>query len=134
MKKIEAIIQPFNLEAVKEALVELGINGLTVTEVESAAHGRSQTRTFGGREHAADFLPRAKLETVLSDQQADQAVQVILKTAKFGEFGEGKIFVCPVAAVHRIRTGERNSDAVDLVRQSRNHAVETQVDAPRIFG
>ena len=112
MKKIEAIIRPHLLDAVKNALQEVGINGLTVTEVRGFGRQKGHTETYRGSEYKIDFLPKVKIEVALPLEMVDQAIDAILKTAKTGKFGDGKIFVLPVEEVIRIRTGERGEAAL----------------------
>jgi nitrogen regulatory protein PII len=112
MKKIEAIIKPFKLDEVKAALTELGVNGMTVTEVRGYGRQKGHTETFRGGEYTVDFTPKAKLEVVVDDAVFDSAVETIMKTAKTGKIGDGKIFVLEVADVIRIRTGEKGSTAL----------------------
>ncbi|HOB97773.1 MAG TPA: P-II family nitrogen regulator [Verrucomicrobiota bacterium] len=112
MKKIEAIIKPFKLEEVKDALSEIGIEGMTVTEVKGFGRQRGHTEIYRGSEYTVDFLPKFKLDLVLSDEQADAAVQVILKTARTGKIGDGKVFVSNIEQAVRIRTAETGENAV----------------------
>jgi nitrogen regulatory protein P-II 1 len=112
MKKIEAIIKPFKLDEVREALSELGISGLTVTEVKGFGRQKGHTELYRGAEYVVDFLPKVKIEVVLSDDQVDAAIEGIIKAAHTGKIGDGKIFVSPVEHVVRIRTGETNDQAV----------------------
>ncbi|MFL6215697.1 MAG: P-II family nitrogen regulator [Blastocatellia bacterium] len=112
MKKIEAIIRPHLLDAVKNALQEVGINGLTVSEVRGFGRQKGHTETYRGSEYKIDFLPKVKIEVALPLEMVDQAIDAILKTAKTGKFGDGKIFVLPVEEVIRIRTGERGEAAL----------------------
>jgi nitrogen regulatory protein P-II 1 len=112
MKKIEAIIKPFKLEEVKDALSELGIHGMTVSEVKGFGRQKGHTEIYRGSEYTVDFLPKVKIEIVLPDSQIDQAVEAIIKGAKTGKIGDGKIFVLTIAEAHRIRTGERDDNAV----------------------
>jgi nitrogen regulatory protein P-II 1 len=112
MKKIEAIIKPFKLSEVKAALNEIGIQGMTVTEVKGFGRQKGHTEIYRGSEYTVDFLPKVKIETVLPDHLADQAVQAIIKAAKTGKIGDGKVFIWPVAEAYRIRTGERDDNAV----------------------
>jgi nitrogen regulatory protein P-II 1 len=112
MKKIEAIIKPFKLEEVKSALAGLGIQGLTVTEVKGFGRQKGHTEIYRGSEYTVDFLPKIKIELVLPDAQVASAIEAILKTAKTGKIGDGKIFVSPVERVVRIRTGELDEQAV----------------------
>jgi nitrogen regulatory protein PII len=112
MKKIEAIIKPFKLEDVKSALTELGIQGLTITEVKGFGRQKGHTEIYRGSEYAVDFLPKIKVEVVLADAQVAAVVSAIVKAAKTGKIGDGKIFVGPVESVLRIRTGETGEQAV----------------------
>ncbi|MGA4642903.1 P-II family nitrogen regulator [Limisphaera sp. 4302-co] len=112
MKKIEAIIKPFKLEDVKEALGEVGIAGMTVTEVKGFGRQRGHTEIYRGSEYTVDFLPKIKIEVVVTEAQLDAAVQAILKAARTGKIGDGKIFVVPVEQAIRIRTEERDEAAV----------------------
>ncbi len=112
MKKIEAIIKPFKLEEVKEALNELGLKGLTVTEVKGFGRQKGHTELYRGAEYVVDFLPKVKIEVVLEDALVDRAVEAIQNAANTGRIGDGKIFVIPVEEVIRIRTGERGADAI----------------------
>ncbi|VAX20260.1 Nitrogen regulatory protein P-II [hydrothermal vent metagenome] len=112
MKKIEAIIKPFKMEDVKEALAEIGAQGMTVTEVKGFGRQKGHTETYRGAEYVVDFLPKTKIEVVLNDDQVEQAVEKIVAAAATGKIGDGKIFVMPVEEVIRIRTGERGEEAV----------------------
>ena len=112
MKKIEAIIKPFKLDEVREALSEVGITGLTVTEVKGFGRQKGHTELYRGAEYVVDFLPKIKVEVVLADDIVDQAVEAIVKAAHTGKIGDGKIFVSPVEQVIRIRTGETNEAAI----------------------
>ncbi len=112
MKKIEAIIKPFKLEEVKDALGEIGIEGMTVSEVKGFGRQKGHTEIYRGSEYTVDFLPKIKLEIVLMDEQVDQAVATIIKTAKTGKIGDGKIFVSTMEEVVRIRTEEKGKSAV----------------------
>lgn len=112
MKKIEAIIKPFKLDDVREALTELGVNGMTVTEVKGFGRQRGHTEVYRGAEYAVDFLPKVKLEIVLADDMVERAVETIIETAHSGKIGDGKIFVLPVEQVIRIRTGETDESAI----------------------
>ena len=112
MKKIEAIIKPFKLSEVKAALNEIGIQGMTDTEGKGFGRQKGHTEIYRGSEYTVDFLPKIKIETVLPDNLADQAVQAIIKAAKTGKIGDGKVFVWPVAEAYRIRTDERDDNAV----------------------
>ncbi len=112
MKKIEAIIKPFKLEEVKDALGEIGIEGMTVTEVKGFGRQKGHTEIYRGSEYTVDFLPKIKLELVLTDKQVDPAVAAIIKAAKTGKIGDGKVFVAPVETAIRIRTDEKGDAAV----------------------
>jgi len=112
MKKIEAIIKPFKLEEVKGALAELGIQGLTVAEVKGFGRQKGHTEIYRGSEYAVDFLPKIKIEVVLADAQVSSVVDAVVKAAKTGKIGDGKIFVSSVESVIRIRTGETGEQAV----------------------
>ena len=112
MKKIEAIIKPFKLEDVKEALSEIGVEGMTVTEVKGFGRQKGHTEIYRGSEYTVDFLPKVKFDLVLPDDRVEQAVQVIVKAAKTGKIGDGKIFILPIEEAIRIRTEERGDKAV----------------------
>ncbi len=112
MKKIEAIIKPFKLDEVKEALQEVGLKGMTVTEVKGFGRQKGHTELYRGAEYVVDFLPKVKIELVVDDGIVERAVEVIQQAAKTDRIGDGKIFVTPIEEVVRIRTGERGSDAV----------------------
>ena len=112
MKKIEAIIKPFKLDEVREALSEVGITGLTVTEVKGFGRQKGHTELYRGAEYVVDFLPKIKVEVVVSDSIAEQAIEAIIKAARTGKIGDGKIFVSTVEQVVRIRTGETDEAAV----------------------
>lgn len=112
MKKIEVIIKPFKLEDVKEALREIGIQGLTVVEVKGFGRQKGHTELYRGAEYVIDFLPKIKLEIVVSDDMLQKVVEVIRESAKTGKIGDGKIFIFPAEDVIRIRTGERGEDAI----------------------
>lgn len=112
MKKIEAIIKPFKLDDVREALMEIGITGMTVTEVKGFGRQKGHTEIYRGAEYAVDFLPKVKLELVLSDDAVERAVETIIETARSGKIGDGKIFIMPVEEVIRIRTGETAEAAI----------------------
>lgn len=112
MKKVEAIIKPFKLEEVKEALSELGIEGMTVMEVKGFGRQKGHTEIYRGSEYTVDFLPKIKVEIVLADAVVDGAVSAIIKAAKTGKIGDGKIFVSPVEEAVRIRTEEKGESAV----------------------
>jgi len=112
MKKLEAIIKPFKLEEVKEALAELGIEGMTVTEVKGFGRQKGHTEIYRGSEYTVDFLPKVKLEIVLPDDLAQRAVEIITQAAKTGKIGDGKVFVSDVEEAIRIRTDERGAEAI----------------------
>ena len=112
MKKIEAIIKPFKLEEVKEALAELGVEGMTVTEVKGFGRQKGHTEIYRGSEYTVDFLPKIKIDVVISDALAETAVTAIVKAAKTGKIGDGKIFLSPVTEAIRIRTEESGDKAV----------------------
>ena len=112
MKKIEAIIKPFKLEEVKEALADIGVEGMTVSEVKGFGRQKGHTEIYRGSEYTVDFLPKIKIEVVLTDNQAEPAVAAILKAAKTGKIGDGKIFISPVESAVRIRTEETGEKAV----------------------
>ncbi len=112
MKKIEAIIKPFKLDDVREALSDIGVTGLTVSEVKGFGRQKGHTELYRGAEYVVDFLPKLKLEIVIADEQLDNCVQTIIKVANTGKIGDGKIFVLPVEQVIRIRTGEQGEDAI----------------------
>jgi nitrogen regulatory protein PII len=112
MKKIEAIIKPFKLTEVKEALNEIGIQGMTVSEVKGFGRQKGHTEIYRGSEYTVDFLPKVKIEIVLPDAQIKQAIEVIIKNAKTGKIGDGKIFVLPLDNAVRIRTDEQGDSAV----------------------
>jgi nitrogen regulatory protein P-II len=112
VKKIEAIIKPFKLDDVREALTELGITGMTVSEVKGFGRQRGHTEVYRGAEYAVDFLPKVKIEVVLPDDQIERTVEAIIEAARSGKIGDGKIFVLPVEEVIRIRTGETGETAI----------------------
>ncbi|MBM7068070.1 P-II family nitrogen regulator [Actibacterium sp. 188UL27-1] len=112
MKKIEAIIKPFKLDDVKEALQEIGVQGLSVIEVKGFGRQKGHTELYRGAEYVVDFLPKVKIEVVLADDQLDGAVDAIIKAAKTDKIGDGKIFVSDVSQAIRIRTGEDGEDAL----------------------
>jgi nitrogen regulatory protein P-II 1 len=112
MKKIEAIIKPFKLDEVKDALVEIGIGGMTVTEVRGFGQQKGHTEIYRGTEYVIDFLPKVKIEIVVKDEDVEKVIETIMKTAQTGRVGDGKIFVIPVEDVVRIRTGERGEQAI----------------------
>ena len=112
MKKIEAIIKPFKLDEVKEALQEIGLQGITVTEAKGFGRQKGHTELYRGAEYVVDFLPKVKVEIVLGDELVDKAVEAIQTSAKTGRIGDGKIFITSVEEAVRIRTGETGSDAI----------------------
>lgn len=112
MKKIEAIIKPFKLDEVRESLSNIGVNGLTVTEVKGFGRQKGHTELYRGAEYVVDFLPKIKLELVVSDNIVEAAMDAIIKAAHTGKIGDGKIFVSPIEQVVRIRTGETGEAAV----------------------
>jgi nitrogen regulatory protein PII len=112
MKKIEAIVKPFKLEEVKDALAEIGIEGMTITEVKGFGRQKGHTEIYRGSEYTVDFLPKIKIELVLGDQQAERALETIVKSAKTGKIGDGKVFISPIEEAVRIRTDERGEKAV----------------------
>jgi len=112
MKLIEAIIKPFKLDEVKDALNEIGIEGITVSEVKGFGRQKGHTELYRGAEYVVDFIPKIKLELVVSDDLVAKVLEVIEKTAKTGRIGDGKIFVLPMEDAIRIRTGERGNDAI----------------------
>jgi nitrogen regulatory protein P-II 1 len=112
MKKIEAIIKPFKLDEVKEALHEVGLQGITVTEAKGFGRQKGHTELYRGAEYVVDFLPKVKIEIVLDDGMLDRAIEAIQKAAHTGRIGDGKIFVSSVEDAIRIRTGERGGDAI----------------------
>ncbi|SLN45768.1 Nitrogen regulatory protein P-II [Roseovarius albus] len=112
MKKIEAIIKPFKLDEVKEALQDIGVQGLSVIEVKGFGRQKGHTELYRGAEYVVDFLPKVKIDVVLDDDQVDAAIEAIVDAAKTDKIGDGKIFVSPVEQAIRIRTGETGSDAL----------------------
>jgi len=112
MKKIEAIIKPFKLEEVKDALTEIGIYGMTVTEVRGYGRQKGQKESYRGAEYTVEFVPKTKIEVAVADTLADKVVETILRTAKTGSIGDGKVFVSNLAGVVRIRTGESGDQAL----------------------
>ncbi len=112
MKKIEAIIKPFKLDDVKDGLTDLGIKGMSVTEVRGFGRQKGHTEIYRGAEYVVDFLPKLKLELVVNDDQVDDVLEAICQGAQTGKIGDGKIFVLPVEEIVRIRTGERGHQAV----------------------
>ncbi|QEL64327.1 nitrogen regulatory protein P-II 1 [Oryzomicrobium terrae] len=112
MKKVEAIIKPFKLDEVREGLSEIGVTGLTVTEVKGFGRQKGHTELYRGAEYVVDFLPKIKVEIVVADNQVDSVIEAIIKASRTGKIGDGKIFVSPVEQVVRIRTGETDEAAV----------------------
>ncbi len=112
MKKIEAIIKPFKLDEVKDALNGLGIKGMTVTEVKGYGRQKGHTEIYRGAEYVVDFIPKIRLELIVSDDQVEQVIDTIIKVARTGKIGDGKIFVLPVEHIVRVRTGETGSEAI----------------------
>ncbi len=112
MKKVEAVIKPFKLDEVKEALQEVGVKGMTVTEAKGFGRQKGHTELYRGAEYVVDFLPKVKIEVVVEESQVDRVVEAIAEAARTGRIGDGKIFVSPVEEVIRIRTGERGPDAL----------------------
>ncbi|MED5465099.1 MAG: P-II family nitrogen regulator [Myxococcota bacterium] len=112
MKKIDAIIKPFKLDEVKDALHEVGIQGITISEVKGVGRQKGHTELYRGAEYVVDFLPKVKLEIVVPDDRVQQVVETVMKSAHTGRIGDGKIFVLPVDEVIRIRTGDKGADAL----------------------
>ena len=112
MKKVEAIIKPFKLEDVKDALAEVGVEGMTVSEVKGFGRQKGHTEIYRGSEYTVDFLPKIKIEIVLADNQVDPAVQAIISSARTGKIGDGKVFISTIEDAVRIRTDERGEKAV----------------------
>ena len=112
MKKIEAVIKPFKLDEVKEALQELGVQGMTVLEAKGYGRQKGQTELYRGAEYVVDFLPKVKIELIIEDEMVEKAVEAIRSSAHTGRIGDGKIFVSPVEEAIRIRTGETGLDAI----------------------
>ena len=112
MKRIDAVIKPFKLDEVKDALQDVGVTGITVLEAKGFGRQKGHTELYRGAEYVVDFLPKVKLEVVVDDNIVDAAVEAIMQAAHTGRIGDGKIFVSPVEAAYRIRTGERDSDAL----------------------
>ncbi len=112
VKKIEAVIKPFKLDEVKEALHEIGVSGITVTEAKGFGRQKGHTELYRGAEYVVDFLPKVRLEIVVDDDQADRVIETIANAARTGRIGDGKIFVSTIESAVRIRTGERDSDAI----------------------
>jgi len=112
MKKIEAVIKPFKLEEVKNALSKIGVQGMTVTEVKGFGRQKGHTESYRGTEYAIDFLPKSKIEIIIPDELVTPVIETIERAAKTGKIGDGKIFLSPVEEIIRIRTGERGKDAI----------------------
>jgi nitrogen regulatory protein P-II 1 len=112
MKKIEAIVKPFKLEEVKDALNKIGIQGMTISEVKGFGRQKGHTEVYRGAEYTIDFVPKSKIELIITDDMVSQVIETIERTAKTGKIGDGKVFVSPVEEVIRIRTGERGGDAI----------------------
>jgi nitrogen regulatory protein P-II 1 len=112
MKKIEVVIKPFKLEDVKEALSELGITGMTVSDVKGYGRQQGHSELYRGAEYVVDFLPKVKIELVVAESSVDECVEAIIKSARTGKIGDGKIFVSPVERTIRIRTGEEDEEAI----------------------
>ncbi|ACN98598.1 MULTISPECIES: P-II family nitrogen regulator [Sulfurihydrogenibium] len=112
MKKVEAIIKPFKLDEVKDALTNIGIYGMTVSEVKGFGRQKGHTELYRGAEYVIDFLPKLKIEVVVDDEQVEKVVEAIMQAARTGRIGDGKIFIIPIDDVIRIRTGERGPEAV----------------------
>ena len=112
MKKIEAIIKPFKLEDVKDALAEAGVTGMTVSDVKGYGRQQGHSELYRGAEYVVDFLPKIKLELIVADEDVDSTIAVIIEAAKTGKIGDGKIFVSPVEKIVRIRTGEQDEEAI----------------------
>lgn len=112
MKKIEAVIKPFKMDDVREALSEVGVSGMTVTEVKGFGRQKGHTELYRGAEYNVDFLPKVKVELIVENEQVERCIEAIINTAQTGKIGDGKIFVYDVARVIRIRTGEENEEAV----------------------
>jgi len=112
MKKIEAIIKPFKLDDVRSALTEIGITGMTATEVKGFGRQKGHTELYRGAEYVVDFIPKVKLEIILEDERADQCVEAITNAARTGKIGDGKIFISNIESIVRIRTGEKDQEAI----------------------
>ncbi|MGD9637739.1 MAG: P-II family nitrogen regulator [Alphaproteobacteria bacterium] len=113
MKKIEAIVKPFKLDDIKDALQELNVQGITVTEVKGFGRQKGHTELYRGAEYVVDFLPKIKIEVVVDDNLAEKVVDAIVRSSNTGKIGDGKIFILPVEDAIRVRTGERGSDAIN---------------------
>jgi len=112
MKKIETIIKPFKLEALKEVLQDLGINGMTVSEVKGFGRQKGHTEIYRGAEYVVDFIPKIKVEVIIEQDRVDEVIEAIIKAVRTGKIGDGKIFVLPVEKIVRIRTGETDREAI----------------------
>ena len=112
MKKIEAIIKPFKLDDLKEGLAEIGVQGMTVTEVKGFGRQKGHTEVYRGAEYVVDFIPKIKVEIVVDASEVDKVVETIMKSVKTGKIGDGKIFVLPIDSICRIRTGEKDKEAI----------------------
>ncbi len=112
MKKIEAIVKPFKLDEIRENLSDIGVNGLTVTEVKGFGRQKGHTELYRGAEYVVDFLPKTKIEIIVSEDRVDSVIEAIIKAARTGKIGDGKIFVTPVEQIIRIRTGESGESAI----------------------
>ena len=112
MKKVEVIIKPYKLEALKEAMASLNIHGMTISEVKGFGRQKGHKEIYRGAEYEVDFIPKIKAEIVINDEQVDKVIEAIIGNVKTGSIGDGKIFVIPVETVYRIRTGERDNDAI----------------------
>ncbi len=112
MKRVEAVIKPFKLEDVKDALAEIGITGMTVSEVKGYGRQKGHSELYRGAEYVVDFLPKIKMEMVVNDENVDQVVKTIVEAARTGKIGDGKIFVSDIEKIIRIRTGETDSEAI----------------------
>jgi nitrogen regulatory protein P-II 1 len=112
MKKIEAIVKPFKLDEVKDALTKIGVQGMTVTEARGFGRQKGHAEFYRGTEYKVDFIPKSKIELIVTDELVNQVIETIQKAAKTGKIGDGKIFLSPVEEVIRIRTGERGKDAI----------------------
>ncbi len=112
MKKVEAIIKPFRLEEVKDALAEIGVTGMTVSEVKGYGRQKGHSELYRGAEYVVDFLPKVKMELIVAEEQVDQVVDTIVEAARTGKIGDGKIFVSDIEKIVRIRTGETDAEAI----------------------
>lgn len=112
MKRIEAVIKPFKLDDVRQALTSIGVTGMTVTEVKGFGRQKGHTELYRGAEYVVDFLPKIRIETVVADERVDACIEAIVRGARTGKIGDGKIFVTPVERVVRVRTGESDLDAL----------------------